>query len=66
MEEDRRLLVNTSLRITEDRNEYIKEKASEIGISQNALTNVFIDLGIRLYELNLEDVLSHILKFPSK
>lgn len=59
-------LVNTSLRITESRSDYIKEKASEIGISQNAFTNVLIDLGIRLYELNLEDVLSHNLRYQPK
>lgn len=59
-------LINTSLRITEDRNNYIREKASEIGISQNAFTNVLIDIGIRVYELNLESFLSHSFQYLSK
>lgn len=56
--EDKNFVINTSLRLTEKRNDYIRKKASEIGISQNAFINILIDLGIRLYELNLEDVLS--------
>ncbi len=64
--EERKNIINTSLRLTEERNNYIKEKANEIGISQNALINVLIDLGIKFYELNLEDVLFHIWKCPSK
>ncbi len=42
--------IATSLRIPESRNEYIKEKANEIGISQNAFIMMLIDLGIKLYE----------------
>lgn len=62
MKDDKSNLINTSLRITENRNEYIREKALEIGISQNAFINVLIDLGIKVYELNFEDVLSHSLQ----
>lgn len=42
--------VVTSIRLNEKTNEYIKIKASEIGISQNAFMMVLIDLGIRVYE----------------
>lgn len=42
--------ITTTLRIPEERNEYIKEKANEIGLSQNAFMMMLIDLGIKLYE----------------
>lgn len=42
--------IATSLRIPEAKNDYIKIKANEIGISQNAFIMVLIDLGIKLYE----------------
>lgn len=42
--------ISTSLRLPEGKNEYIKKKANEIGISQNAFIMVLIDLGIKLYE----------------
>lgn len=48
--EKEQLIVNTSLRLSEKTNKYIKEKAQEIGASQNAFTAVLIDLGIKVYE----------------
>lgn len=42
--------VTTSIRLSEEMNNYIKAKAMEINISQNALMVVLIDLGIKLYE----------------
>ena len=44
--------VQTSLRLMEQRNDYIKEKAAEIGIPQHAFTLILIDLGVKLYEGN--------------
>ena len=51
-------MVVTSLRLTEERNNYVKEKANEMGISQNAFIMVLIDLGIKVYEskINFEFV----------
>ena len=43
-------IVTTSLRLPEKQNRYIQEKAQEIGISQNALLLVLIDLGIKVYD----------------
>ncbi len=40
----------TSLRLVEEKDHYIRKKASEIGISQHAFTVMLIDLGIRVYE----------------
>lgn len=45
--------VAVSLRITEERFNQIKEKATEIGISQNAFINVLLDLGFKFYEVGL-------------
>lgn len=42
--------IYSSIRLPEERTEYIKKKASEIGISQNAFMLMLIDLGIKLYE----------------
>ncbi len=42
--------ITSSIRIPEQRNNYIREKAYEIGISQNAFMVMLIDLGIKLYE----------------
>lgn len=44
--------VASSIRLPEQRNNYIREKAHEIGISQNAFMVMLIDLGIKLYESN--------------
>ena len=46
-------IVNTSLRLPEEKNEYIKNKAKEIGISQNAFIQILIDLGIKFYEADM-------------
>ena len=46
--EDR--LIATSLRIPETRNTYLKRKAKEIGVSQNSLIMMLLDIGIRCYE----------------
>ncbi len=43
-------MIATSLRIPEARNAYIKRKAKEIGVSQNALIMMLLDIGIRCYE----------------
>lgn len=43
-------IITTSLRLPEKQNCYIQEKAHEIGISQNALLLVLIDLGIKMYD----------------
>ena len=48
--EREQVTISTSLRLPEEKNDYIKKKASEIGISQNAFLMVLIDLGIKLYE----------------
>ena len=45
--------VTTTLRIPEERNAYLKQKASEIGVSQNALILMLLDIGIKCYENNL-------------
>ena len=50
---EREQTVTTSIRIPEQRNEYIRKKANEIGISQNALMVMLIDLGIKLYESDI-------------
>ena len=42
--------IQTSLRLTEMRNGYIKEKAAEIGIPHHAFILILIDLGAKLYE----------------
>lgn len=44
------MTISTSLRLPEEKSDYIKKKAHEIGISQNAFIMVLIDLGIKLYE----------------
>ena len=44
--------ITTSIRLPEQRNNYIKEKAIEIGVSQNAFMVMLIDLGIKLHESN--------------
>lgn len=43
-------LIVSTIRLPEEKASYIKEKSTEIGISQNAFMMVLIDLGIRLYE----------------
>ena len=48
--EREQVTISTSLRLPEEKNDYIKKKASERGISQNAFIMVLIDLGIKLYE----------------
>ncbi|WP_455649079.1 hypothetical protein [Enterocloster citroniae] len=50
MMEREQTTISTSLRLPEEKNDYIKKKANEIGISQNAFIMVLIDLGIKLYE----------------
>lgn len=47
------IMVNTSLRLPEEVNLYIKEKAQEIGISQNAFISILIDLGIKIYKCDV-------------
>lgn len=42
--------VTTTLRIPEKRNGYLKQKSTEIGISQNALILMLLDIGIKCYE----------------
>lgn len=42
--------VTTSIRMAEATNEYIKNKSSEIGISQNAFTLILIELGKKAFE----------------
>lgn len=46
--------ITTTLRLPEERNEYIKKKANEIGISQNAFVMLLIDLGIKFYESDIK------------
>lgn len=41
--------VAISLRINEEQWMKVKEKSNEIGVSQNALLNILIDLGLRCY-----------------
>ena len=43
----------TSIRLPEQKNDYIREKAHEIGVSQNAFMVILIELGIKLYESNI-------------
>ena len=50
MEKDKDLI---SLRLATDVNLKTKMKAEQIGVSQNALLNIFIDLGMRAYESEL-------------
>lgn len=47
---DREQTITTSIRLPELRNEYIRKKAIEIGMSQNAFMVMLIDLGIKVYE----------------
>lgn len=47
-------MIATSLRIPEARNAYLKRKAKEIGVSQNALIMMLLDIGIRCYEEGLK------------
>lgn len=47
------IMVNTSLRLPEEVNLYIKEKAQEIGISQNAFISILIDFGIKIYKCDV-------------
>lgn len=56
MDEEKAKVV-TSLRISEKNYDYIKEKAQEIGISQNAFISILIDLGIKLYESDIKTVI---------
>lgn len=46
----------TTLRIPEEKTEQIKQKANEIGISQNAFINVLIDLGLKVYDADIKIV----------
>jgi len=46
--------ITTSIRLTEERNDYIKKKASEIGVSQNAFMALLIDLGVKMYEAQVD------------
>ncbi len=39
-----------TIRVSPKVNQYTKAKAEVLGISQNALINVLIDLGLRAYE----------------
>lgn len=50
MERKKESVVTTSLRLPESKNEYIREKAAEMGVPQHAFTVVLIDLGIKMYE----------------
>ena len=42
---------NSSIRLSEQNYNYIIKKASELGISQNALMNILLDLGSKILEI---------------
>jgi len=44
------MMIQQTIRVPEQRNEYIKEKAEKIGCSYNSLINILIDKGLQLYE----------------
>lgn len=48
--EDKNLI---SLRLSAQVDQCTKTKAESIGVSQNALLNILIDLGLRLYETDV-------------
>lgn len=52
--EREQITISTSLRLPEERNEYIRKKADEIGLSQNGFMLMLIDLGIKLYESKIQ------------
>jgi hypothetical protein len=43
-------IVQQTIRIPEERNNYIKEKAEKIGCTYNSFVNILIDKGLQLYE----------------
>ena len=43
--------ITTTLRIPKEKNVYLRQKADEIGVSQNSLILMLLDIGIRAYEL---------------
>lgn len=48
---------NSSIRLSEQNYKYISKKASELGISQNALMNILLNLGSKVLEIkNLSDL----------
>ena len=48
---------NSSIRLSEQNYKYITKKASELGISQNALMNILLNLGSKVLEIkNLSDL----------
>lgn len=48
---------NSSIRLSEQNYKYITKKAFELGISQNALMNILLDLGSKILEIkNLSDL----------
>ena len=48
---------NSSIRLSEKKYKYITKKASELGISQNALMNILLNLGSKVLEIkNLSDL----------
>lgn len=48
MSEDR--TITTTLRIPKTKNDYLRQKADEIGVSQNSLILMLLDIGVRAYE----------------
>ena len=38
------------LRITEERNEYLRRRAIEMGVSKNDLINILIELGLKIMD----------------
>ena len=42
---------NSSIRLSEQNYKYIAKKASELGISQNALMNILLHLGSKILEI---------------
>ena len=45
---------NSSIRLSEQNYKYIAKKASELGISQNALMNILLDLGRSQYYFSIK------------
>lgn len=45
-------LYPTSIRLSEENMKYIQKKALELGISQNALMNILLNLGSQVMDIN--------------
>lgn len=50
MEEKEKIIITTTLRISESNYKYINKKALELGVSQNALINLLISLGSKVID----------------